>query len=80
LKGGIDGRRLLGSPASATSSAGMLTVSGGEDDDTGGGELDAEAARVCELDGLDPEDLHDLVAVGREAKHDAGATCSEMKT
>ena len=36
----------------------------GEDDGHRGRELDAEAARVGELGGLDREDGHDLVAVG----------------
>ncbi len=50
------------------------TIAGGDNDSDGGGELQAEATSVGDLDGLDSQHAHDLVAIRGQTNHDTGSS------
>ena len=74
--------RMQGSPSSVTQAckpgggccSRAPTIAGGNDDGDGGGELQAEAARVGDLDCLHAQHAHDLVAVRGQPGHNTQAS------
>ena len=52
----------------------LHTVAGGNNDSDGGGELQAEAPSVGDLNSLNSQHAHDLVAVRCQANHNTGSS------